>query len=92
MQHVPSEALLQYQHLIRCLQKALVHEVLCKSLELSLISFVFASKSCNLFIFFKGIDWFSRFFEGLLKIFFFLDTGCFSPYFQLFIKPLNIDL
>lgn len=69
-----------------------MHEVLCKSLELSLISFVFASKSCNLFIFFKGIDWFSRFFEGLLKIFFFLDTGCFSPYFQLFIKPLNIDL
>lgn len=46
-----------------------MHEVLCKSLELSLISFVFASKSCNLFIFFKGIDWFSRFFEGLLKIF-----------------------
>lgn len=71
MQHVPSEALLQYQHLIRCLQKALVHEVLCKSLELSLISFVFASKSCNFFFFFfKGIDWFSRFFEGLLKIFF----------------------
>lgn len=69
-----------------------MHEVLCKSLELSLISFVFASKSCNLFIYFKGIDWFSRFFEGLLKIFFFLDTGCFSPYFQLFIKPLNIDL
>lgn len=71
-----------------------MHEVLCKSLELSLISFVFASKSCNYYYyyFFKGSDWFSRFFEGLLKIFFFLDTGCFSPYFQLFIKPLNIDL
>lgn len=59
----------------------------------SFLSFLLPrSLSCNLFIFFKGIDWFSKFFEGLLKIIFFLDTGCFSPYFQLFIKPLNIDL
>lgn len=57
----------------------------------SFLSFLLPSLVIYLF-FFKDIDWFSRFFEGLLKIFFFLDTGCFSPYFQLFIKPLNIDL